>query len=213
MKYTFVAGIHGNEIMPVIALTSLQKKFIVGNQKALVENKRFVDHDLNKSFGCNGKGYEFARARQLLLEIPPNSVIVDFHTFPGESEPFAIVVDPKMIPLAIKTGLKRIVYMKFNIKEGHALINHRSGISVEVGNHTDFQSVKTTIKIYKNFYKKPKKIKRVKIFTVFDVISKPGNYKNFSLHAEGFYPVLARGNSYKFIGLKAKKEIYNIWHY
>lgn len=210
MKYTFVAGLHGNEIMPVIALTSLQEKFIVGNPKALIANKRFIDHDLNKSFGCIGKGYEFERARQLLLAIPSNSVIVDFHTFPGESEPFAIVVDPKMIPLAIKTGLKKIVYMKFNIKEGHALINHRSGISVEVGNHTDFASVKTTVKIFKNLHRKSKNIKRITIFTVYDVISKPGNYQNFSQHIEGFYPVLARTNSYKFIGLKAKKEIFNI---
>lgn len=207
MQYTFVTGLHGNETMPLVALASIGVPQVVANEKALSVNKRFVDADLNKAFGADGNGYEYQRASELLKIIPQDKSVIDFHSFPTESRPFAIVVDREMIPLATKTGLPTIVMMEFNIKEGHALINHRKGISVEVGMHLGMESFKTTLEVYHNLMNDYVPTESPKIYTVYGVITDPGTYKNFELHQDGFYPVLAGDKAKNGIfGLKARLD-------
>jgi hypothetical protein len=125
----------------------------VANPIALSQNKRFINQDLNGSFEVKGKGYEVKRAKELLKIIPSNRIIVDLHTYSAISEPFVIIVDRKMIGLACKTGIKNIVIMEHNIKKGNALINHRDGISIEVGDHNDYESFLTTLNIINNLKK------------------------------------------------------------
>jgi hypothetical protein len=198
-----VTGIHGDEKVPLIALTSLHIKTLAGNPKALMLNKRFIDYDLNACFGILDKGYESLRAKETLKLIPKNKYVVDFHTTSAKTEPFAIVVDHNLIRLAAQTGLSKVVVMKENIKKGHALINYRKGISIETGNHDSTEAFKTTIKIIHNL--KKGRIGKVEIFEVYDIIGKRDDYQNFKKHRDGFYPVLAGEKAYPFFGLKAKK--------
>jgi len=205
-KFTFVTGQHGNEPIPVFALSSKNIPQVIANPRALALGKRFLDCDLNSSFNAkSNKYYEHRRAKELLDVISPKTIIIDLHTFSADSEPFVVIVDKKMVKLARQTGLKHIVLMEHNIKNDCALINHRNGISVEVGKHNDYKSFLMTLKIIDNINSGEKKNKEAIIYSVFDIIRKPGDYVNFKKNKDGFVPILAGEKAYDFYGLKAKR--------
>ncbi len=203
MKIIYVAGLHGDEKAPAEALSGAGMDFILGNPEAYGKNVRFTEKDLNASFGLMGVSLEERRARQLLDEIDESVTVVDFHTTSSDTAPFAIVVDQEMIPLAKKTGLGLIVLMSHNIKEGHALINYRKGISVESGRHGTAESRETTLRVVENM--KSDEEFPAKVYEVYDKITVPGEYVNFQMHPEGFIPVLAGEEAYEFFGLKARE--------
>lgn len=204
MDYHFISALHGNERLPVLALASLGVKQVVANPEALAINQRFVDQDMNGSFGTHGESYEERRARELLRQIDTQKSVIDLHTFSAESPPFAIIVDLNMLSLAKRLNLKHIVYMKHNIKSGHALINHVKGVSVEVGKHHDPACFRVTAKLVANLLHNNLPMIKCRVYEVYDVITDSGSFKNFVKHAEGFYPVLSGENAYNHGGLKAK---------
>lgn len=98
-----VGGTHGNEYTGVYLIRKLrleqfhQKweglniKYLIGNPKAYEKNVRFVDHDLNRSFGKKDlsnldlSGYEYDRAKAINQIIGPKGspntdLIIDMHT-------------------------------------------------------------------------------------------------------------------------------------
>lgn len=202
-KIVFVAGLHGNEQMPVKALQENRIPFIFGNPAAYEKNARFLEHDLNAAFGIESDALEAKRAREILSEINESDFVIDFHSTGSTPIPFAIVVDVKMIPLAAQTGLDKVVIMKYNIKEGHALINYRDGISIETGLHTKKESYEITLSVVENL--KLGIAHRMEQYEVYEKITKPGNYINFEEHPDGFIPILANETAYNFYGLKARK--------
>ncbi|PIR98814.1 hypothetical protein COT87_02750 [Candidatus Collierbacteria bacterium CG10_big_fil_rev_8_21_14_0_10_44_9] len=203
----FVTAVHGNEIMPTLALVSIGEPQIVANPRALARGVRYMEKDMNASFGTGGSSYEEKGATQLLKILDKKKLVVDFHTFSCESEPFAIIVDLTLLPIAASLGVKRVVYMKHNIKGGHALINYRSGVSVEVGGHIDPSSFETTLKIVKRLAKYGIRPGKVKIYEVYGRIEEQGKYENF-VERDGFIPVLYGERAYPdqgFYGLAARE--------
>lgn len=203
-KIQFVTGLHGNERMPVLALASIGQNQIVANPQALAKNIRFIEKDMNLSFGTSGKTYEEKRANEVLGLINKNSLVIDLHTFSTQSEPFVIIVDLKILDFAKRLGFKNIVFMKHNIKGGHALINYRNGISIEMGNHNDQRSFKRVVELIIRLKNKKNSVLKTNLYEVFGMIDKPGEYVNFKKHKDGFVPVLAGENAYDFYGLKAR---------
>lgn len=201
-KIIFVAGLHGNEKMPVKALKENNISFVLGNPRALKKSARFIDCDLNSSFGLRNKSYEAKRAKEILKEIGKNDLTVDFHTTTATTAPFVIITDKKMLSLAAKTGLSKVVLMKHNIKRRRALIDYRNGISIEMGNHKSKKNYSLTLKIARNILSGKKY--PVKLFEVYGKITEPGHYHNFKKHSGGFIPVLAGEKAYDFYGLKAR---------
>jgi len=203
-KVQFVTAIHGDEYLPVLALANLGVKQLVANKNALILRKRFVEKDLNASFGTSGGSYEEKIARKILKKIDKNKIVLDLHTFSAKSEPFVVIVDLKMFAFAKKLGFIHIVYMKHNIKNGHALINYVNGVSIELGKHDDikvFSRVVDLAKCIANNHKQKKTI----LYKVYGKIEKPGNYKNFKKYKNSFIPILAGEKSYNFYGLKGRK--------
>jgi hypothetical protein len=193
--------------MPTLALASIGEKQAVGNPLAVARGVRFIEKDLNASFETGGDAYEEKRAKELVKILDPQKLVVDFHTFSCASEPFAIVVDQALIPLASSLGVKHVVYMKHNIKGGHALINHVNGVSVEVGGHKDAESFETTLGIVKRLNKYGIKPAKVKIYEVYGRIEDKGEYMNFQ-EKNGIIPVLYGERAYDgagFYGLKARE--------
>ncbi len=206
-KIQFVTAVHGNEIMPTLALASEGIYQIVGNPAAVAKGVRFTEKDLNASFGTGGDSYEELRARELDKVLEKEKLVVDFHSFSIKSEPFAIVVELDMIPLAASLGVKHVVYMKHNIKGGHALIDHHKGVSVEVGSHSSPKSFEKTIKIVKRLKKYGIKPGKVRVYEVYDRIMQKGDYINFS-EKNGVIPVLYGERAYDglgFYGLAARE--------
>lgn len=206
-KIQFVTAVHGNEVMPTLALASIGELQIVANPRALARGVRFTEQDLNASFEVEGVAYEQERARELIKIMDSEKLVVDFHTFSCKSEPFAIVVDLAMLPLASSLGVKHVVYMKHNIKAGHALINHISGVSVEVGEHHDSASFDTTLAIAERLKREGINPGKVRVYEVFGKIEEQGEYHNFEETGE-FVPVLYGERAYDnagFYGLKARE--------
>lgn len=93
MKFAIVGGTHGNEPVGIKVMQEMQKedskKFLnsfeafLGNPKAYEIGKRYVDSDLNRSFGVNGesKGYERIRSSEMTKMIKGKfDFILDLHT-------------------------------------------------------------------------------------------------------------------------------------
>lgn len=202
----FVAGLHGTEQMPVRALTDSGTDFVLGNPKACEQKVRFIERDINAAFGVRAEDYESRRAQEILDEVDEADLVIDFHSTESEAEPFAIVVDKDMIPLAKTTGVGRIVFMGHNIKEGHSLINYRDGVSIEVGLHESKKSYAETLKIVASIAQG--KEHEVTLYEVFGPITEPGEYINFQDHTDGFVPILANESVYEkegLFGLKARE--------
>lgn len=204
-KIVFVAGVHGNELMPIVSLTQSGIPFVLANEAAVKAGVRFLEEDLNAAFSVDRETYEAKRARQVLEIIPPDSKVIDFHSASVETEPFAIIVSLAMLSLARSLGVQHVVHMKYNVKEGHALINHRNGVSIEVGNHGDVDSIQRTQEFAENVCGKQHS---VLLYEVYDRILQPGNYVNFQEYQDGderFIPVLAGTRPYHGgYGLKAR---------
>lgn len=200
-----VAGQHGNEKGPVRALASLGIDFILGNPRAGEANVRFLDQDLNASYGTDTGAYESIRAQEILDEIPEDELVIDFHTTSAKGPPFAILMDKTMLPLAERTGLSHAVLMTHNIKKGHALINARDGIVIEISGYDTEESFATSLAVLKSL--ESGESSPLTLYEVYDVITESGDYENFVEHEKGFYPVLVGEESYDFIGLKARKLV------
>lgn len=197
----FVAALHGNETLPLLALQELGIEYHFGNPMASAYNKRYIDADLNASFGKSENTYESKRAKYLLDQIPNNDIVIDFHTYSSKSQPFTIVVDKDMIKIAKTAGLP-VVYMKYSPKAGHSLLNHRKGISVEVGHHNDHRSYYLTQRIATNRVA----TNNVDVYEVYDEISTPGDYTDF-VKTNDFYPILSGSKAYQNYGFKMTKLV------
>jgi succinylglutamate desuccinylase len=90
MKFAIIGGTHGNEPVGIKSIENLTIKSqhhsyqtFVGNPKAYNIQKRYVDSDLNRSFGDSGKakGYELERSKELTDQIQGQfDFILDLHT-------------------------------------------------------------------------------------------------------------------------------------
>ncbi|MCB0347822.1 MAG: aspartoacylase [Bdellovibrionales bacterium] len=90
-----VGGTHGNEKTGVNLIRHLKNdwmnpyhsfeiSFVEGNPKAIVNNLRYIDHDLNRSFNetLNDSVYEKQRVLELHAEVknPETTFVIDLHT-------------------------------------------------------------------------------------------------------------------------------------
>lgn len=208
-RFRYVTALHGNEPKPVLGLEEMGVGQVVANPRALAKNVRFIEKDMNASFGTTGITYEENRAREVLVELAEKGekIVIDMHTFSCDSPPFAIVVDEDLIPFAASLEIAHVVYMKHNIKSGHALINHVYGISVEVGRHDDPESLFRSQELVRRLESGLLVPTEVTIYEVFGRIMERGDYRNFEFDGE-FFPVLYGETAYfaqGFYGLKAKK--------
>jgi succinylglutamate desuccinylase len=89
MKFIVFGGTHGNEPVGIKAMQALSGKFLheyetkLANPGAYKIQKRFVDSDLNRSFGEKGEslGYEKTRSLELTKEIKGKfDFMLDLHT-------------------------------------------------------------------------------------------------------------------------------------
>lgn len=198
-----VAGQHGNEKGPVRALISRGYDFILGNPEAGERNVRYIDQDLNASYALDTHTLESKRSQEILDLISPEDVVIDFHTTSAEGPPFAILLDRTMLPLAERTGLAHAVLMTHNIKNGHALINARDGIAVEISEYDTQESFDVSLSVLDSLERE--KSSPLSLYEVYDLITEPGQYENFVECKDGFFPILVGEESYDFIGLKARR--------
>lgn len=86
MKILILGGMHGNEMLGIRLVESLRREPIVGvdaviaNPRAVAAGERFVETDLNRSFGDQPDDtFERRRAKELSELIVQYDVVFDFH--------------------------------------------------------------------------------------------------------------------------------------
>jgi hypothetical protein len=85
-KILILGGMHGNELLGVRLVRSLQRTPIAGvdvmiaNPRAVAANVRFTESDLNRSFGKQkGETYEVRRAKKIQQKAAQYDIVLDFH--------------------------------------------------------------------------------------------------------------------------------------
>lgn len=238
-NFTVIGSIHGDEpagkkAIEKILNSSLEfkkpVKFIIANEKALKQDKRFLESDLNRSFpgDKSSDNYEERLAAELIEEIG-DSKVLDLHTTHSFEKPFANTKrfeDPEM-KMIKASGAEYAV--KFNGDSG-TLTDHSTGIVVETGLQGSKNAVENAVEVIENFLayygiiEKDYEVSDPKLFVHKEKIE--GDWKflkeNFrkiekgevyasrgdeELQAEEvFYPVLMSTNGYNgVLGHKASK--------
>lgn len=91
MKILIIGATHGNELLGTKLYQRLIIKrspllehidFIVGNPRAFAANKRYIDCDMNRSYGKDGQQHEEVRAREIeqYIKATKPDLILDMHT-------------------------------------------------------------------------------------------------------------------------------------
>lgn len=84
MKILAVGGTHGNEMLGINLVKSLEGNPIAGvdtliaNPRAVEAKVRFIGTDLNRSFS-NGESYEHSLASQIIDKAKDHDIVLDFH--------------------------------------------------------------------------------------------------------------------------------------
>lgn len=188
---SFVLGTHWDEQAPIKALDILKKnlewqkltkniKIIYANTEAIKHNKRFIEKDLNRSFGGFGdSSYEERLANSLKLELRKTAYNFDFHTTSFEiNGPYWVISTYKDTIKEILSGLWMINNV-FTADE--CLVKHApNGIAFEVWYEKDPKTITDTVTIMNNILeqfgiieKKDKSIhKEINIYLIYKLIDK-----------------------------------------
>lgn len=225
MKIGIIVCVHGTEPFGLKVIKELKKlhvkdlEYVVANKKALVEGKRFIDSDLNRSFpgSPESEDYEERLAHKLLQKIENFDIIIDLHSTSSDCPPIAIITKKtkKNIKTAKQTGIKRICFMNQDLASGKSLIDHVDcGVSLEVGNHKDEKIVIQAVNFIKNLLISKGLIEGKKEKVNHEFYEVFGLEKDMNLKLESFkkhknyYPVLVDEESYTDIKcLKARKIV------
>ncbi|MEK6757695.1 MAG: succinylglutamate desuccinylase/aspartoacylase family protein [Nanoarchaeota archaeon] len=178
MKIAIVCCLHGNEKYGLEVLKGLPSafSFFIGNKRAMIENKRFIDSDLNRCFPGKPHGnYEEKRAFELVKSLKDFDYVIDLHSSSNNCSLFGIITKPntEKIEFAKRLGLKRLVIMPKNFASGQALIDFtKCGISLEIGPHKNKDNVRKVSEKIKNLLENKGKNNNLEIFEVFGKLIK-----------------------------------------
>jgi len=171
-----VCCLHGNERYGFeVSKNQSFFPFFLSNKKAFIENKRFIDTDLNRCFpGKIDGNHEEKLAYNLIKRLKDFYYIIDIHSSSNNCPMFGIITKPnnEKIEFAKLLGLKKLVIMPEFFASGKALIDFVDcGISIEVGPHNRKENVEEASLLIKNIIEN-KINEDMEIFEVFNIIKK-----------------------------------------
>ncbi|MBU3907399.1 MAG: succinylglutamate desuccinylase/aspartoacylase family protein [Nanoarchaeota archaeon] len=178
-KIAIVVCLHGDEKYGLEVVrnlpTSLPLFSFIANKKALKENKRFVDADMNRCFpGSPNGNYEERQAYPLLNNLKDFELVIDLHSSSNQCPMFGIITKPnkEKVEFARRLGLSRLVIMPEFFASGKALIDFvKCGISIEIGPHEREENVRDASELINNLNKNIQN-ESFEVFEVFEIIKK-----------------------------------------
>lgn len=210
-KIALVCGVHGEEIFGLDVFkyfkSKLDKnsdiKLILANEKALKQEDRFIDKDLNRCFpGEEGGCHEEVLASKILQEINNPDYLLDIHTTFSKLEMSPIVVDmndsiEKMLNLI---SYNKIAYIQPGINDSSLIGQFDAGVSLEFGHEYAQKNKNQALQMIEGLISgllshKTRKPKERGVYKVDGVIKKdfsfPENGENFKkLDNLDVYPFL-----------------------
>lgn len=149
-KILITIATHGDELIGFAVKKQLenlniingQLDFIVANERAFKENKRYIDSDLNRIFpGKKNGNHEEVLAYNLKKIIKKYDVVIDIHSTTSELKDSVIVtkLNAKIRDILNIVNPKYVLYMKISKK--HALISEaKIGLAFEYGKDDSVES-------------------------------------------------------------------------
>ncbi len=224
-KFLVIVATHGDEAFSLPIIKGIKKKFpndfdfIVGNPKALKENKRFIDVDLNRIAPGKEKSalYEEKRAREIMEESKNYSFVLDIHGTISDSDIFTIVTNPtpQNMFLVYSLPIKKIViWGSTNNGRSTGPLSRfvDCGVGIECGPKDSTSVHKELENIFNTFVSKKNMIPggNKELYQVFGSVKKDelGNinlkdFKEVKLNGQEFFPLLV--NQYKDEGIVCYK--------
>jgi len=181
MKIAIICCLHGNEKYGLEVTKKLPShfSFFIGNKKATIENKRFIDADLNRCFPGDPNGnYEEKLAFELKNKLQKFDYIIDLHSSSNYCPLFGIITKPnkQKIVLARRLGLKRLVIMPEYFAKGNSLIDYVCcGISLEIGPHKRKKNILKVKQAINNLLESRPINNELQIFEAFDIVKQEYN--------------------------------------
>lgn len=163
-KILFIVASHGDEPMGLKVVERLFKgktknkfDYLIGNPKALKNNARFIDTDLNRIYPGKPKGnIEETVAYNILKFIKKNNYdyIIDLHSTVSKTGTFIIITKPstKNLGLALMFDIKKIViWPKSKESTGSLSSFVKCGVEIESGPKNDEKIIKNLENILNKF--------------------------------------------------------------
>jgi len=240
-EFAVVGSIHGDEPCGKMAIEKFLEsdievlkpvKFVIANEKALKQNERYTEVDLNRSFPGDAESdkYEERLAAKLMDELEGLNIL-DMHSTKSSGDIFAAhsYLDEERMEMVRKTGAEIVSYhAESNVNSMDEYLN---AVPVECGFQGSEQARKQAYEVLLNFLAANGIIDRdydisdPDIFQIYGTVEKPEyrfTAENFKLVKKGdvyatngekelkaeerFYPVLMSTNGYDdILGRKAKK--------
>ncbi|PSV31945.1 MULTISPECIES: aspartoacylase [unclassified Photobacterium] len=163
-KVAVVGGTHGNEFSGIyllkkwqsdplqLARESFSVDTVFANPKAYGENKRYVDHDLNRQFGIDDlannelTSYEQTRAKAINQQIGPKGkantdFIIDLHNTTSNMGPSLILLQSDLFNRQLGAYVKSKMPKAVVVFEDHTSVDEhlflcsiaKQGVIVEIG--------------------------------------------------------------------------------
>lgn len=146
-------GVHGNERIGIDIVQELMNELnidagtvflVIGNEKAIIKNKRFIEKNLNRCFllDNNGNASEDIRARELMEILDKCDALLDIHSFSNpKGKPFAIC-EKQSFELAKKIDVPAISSGWCTIEPGgtddYMYRNNKIAICLESGSFSKY---------------------------------------------------------------------------
>jgi hypothetical protein len=172
MKILVVGGMHGNEPLGIELVKALRNKpinnvdAVFANERAIQQNVRFVDQDLNRTFpgSVNGKTYEQRRAAWLIEKAKHYDIVLDFHnTYCSGND--CCFIGEQAKPILTQTAgfldLRRVIVANYDCLNKYA----KNCISIEI-------SLDSPINSTELWYDRVRLLAQLQQFTTEGVIEK-----------------------------------------
>ncbi len=175
-----IGGTHGNEVTGIKLVRHLNKKPIsgiepiIGNERAVAKNVRFVETDLNRSSGkLKPRTYEERLANNLKHKITKASFVVEFHNTTARNNTCAIITSkPNSLHFALAKsfGIDRVLIMP--AKGSLSGLRSKRFFSLEISNNdTRFTNIQFLLRKLKNISNLGKiNYKKLKIYKFSDIL-------------------------------------------
>lgn len=209
--------LHGDELETEIIAKKMREKcgidIYVGNPLARKKKVRFVERDINRSFGTRGT-LEARRASRVKIDLlkRKDDLIIDLHRTTAQMPPCAIITNLEQLKLVSLTNITKVVYMTSEFSSGYSLIEHiPNSFSLEF--YPDEKSIREVEKAIELGNKGKVRNKRFEVYKLVEIVKgdRDLKIKNFRRSRNGTYPVFSGELAYKGIKfLNTIREVVNI---
>ena len=226
MRILLIGATHGNEVLGVQVYQELLEKrseairsidFIIGNPRAYVAGKRYIECDLNRSYGSFGDMYEQCRAREIeeYVKLTNPDIILDIHTTTCVQPSCLIVQNMKG---EMKQKLLRASHIENLLQVqpmGDITTVSDNVVGYEISiHHINKRCIDSIVQDVERLVAGLEHTPHKRLFEMQDKIyanevtsEQAKTFVNFKKHELGYVPILTGENSYKlqtdYIGYKA----------